>query len=68
MITRQMTFLIPPYGTATLTLPELVTPEVFARLDSVIGRVLGESRQGLGDAVAPEPGSVEFDSWLIQRH
>lgn len=64
MATQQMTFLIPPYGTATLTLPELMTPEAFARLDSAIGRALGEPRQDLGDATAPDPGSIEFDSWF----
>ena len=70
MATQQMTFLIPPYGTGTLTLPELLTPEAFARLDSAISRVLGEARQDLGAAAAPDPdpGSIEFDSWLIQRH
>lgn len=68
MATQQMTFLIPPYGTATLTLPELLTPEAFACLDSAISRVLGEPRQDLGAAAAPDPGSIEFDSWLIQRH
>lgn len=67
MATQQMTFLIPPYGTATLTLPELLTPEAFARLESAIGGVLGEPRQHLGDTAAPDPGSIEFDSWLIQR-
>ena len=68
MTTQRLTFLIPPYGTATLMLPELLAPEVFARLDSAIGRVLGEPRQDLGDAAAAEPGSIEFDSWVIQRH
>ncbi|ODV05950.1 MAG: hypothetical protein ABT20_13335 [Rubrivivax sp. SCN 70-15] len=68
MATQQMTFLIPPYGTATLTLPELLTPEAFARLESAIGGVLGEPRRQLGDtATAPDPGSIEFDSWVIQR-
>jgi len=67
MATQQITFLIPPYGTATLTLPELLTPEAFASLSSAISRVLGEPHQDLG-AAAPDPGSIEFDSWLIQRH
>lgn len=67
MSTQQMTFLIPPYCTATLTLPELLTPELFARLDSAINQVLGEQRQHPGAAAAPDPGSTEFDSWLIQR-
>ena len=68
MATQQITFLIPPYCTATLTLPELLTPEQFARLDSAINHVLGTSRQDLGDAAAPNPGSSEVDSWLIQQH
>lgn len=68
MATQQISFLIPPYCTATLTLPELLTPELFARLDSAIGRALGEPRQDLGDVAAPDPGSVEFDSWSIQRY
>lgn len=67
MATQQMTFLIPPYCTATMTLPDLLTPEAFARLDSAIGRALGEPRQDRGDNAAPDPGSLEFDSWLIQR-
>lgn len=68
MATQQLTFLIPPYGTATLTLPELLTPEAFARLEAAIGGVLGEPRQDLGDAAPLDPGSIEFDSWLIQLH
>jgi hypothetical protein len=68
MATQQMTFLIPPHGTATLTLPEVLTPEAFARLDAAIGRVLGEPRQALGDATAPDPGSIEYDSWQIPQH
>ena len=36
MTTQQITFSIPPYGTAILTLPEHLTPDVFARLDSAI--------------------------------
>lgn len=68
MTTQQMTFLIPPYGTATLTLPELMTSEVFARLDAAIVRVLGERSQDLGDVAAADPGSIEVDSWSIQQH
>ena len=66
MATQQLTFSIPPYGTATLTLPEVLTPDAFARLDSAIDSVLGEPRQNPGDA-APDPGSIEYDSWVIQR-
>ena len=66
MATQQLTFSIPPYGTATLTLPEVLTPDAFARLDSAIDSVLGEPRQNLGDA-APDLGSIEYDSWVIQR-
>ena len=68
MTTQQITFLLPPYGTATLTLPELLTPDAFARLDSAIGDALREPcRNGIADA-ANEPGAIEFDSWSIHRH
>ena len=68
MTTQQITFLLPPYGTATLTLPELLTPDAFARLDSAIGDALREPcRNGIADA-ANEPGAIEVDSWSIHRH
>jgi hypothetical protein len=68
MTTQQITFSIPPYGTATLTLPELLTPDAFARLDSAIGDALrGPCRDGNTDA-ANDPGAIEFDSWLIHLH
>jgi len=66
MVTQQISFLIPPYGTATLNLPELLTPDAFARLDSAIDQALAEPRQALGDA-APDPGSIEYDSWLNRQ-
>lgn len=68
MTTQQLTFVIPPYGTATLTLPAQLTPEAFARLDAAIGGALGEPRQDVGDAAALDPGSIEFDSWLNRQH
>lgn len=68
MTTQQITFLLPPYGTATLTLPELLTPAVFARLDSAIGNALREPcPSGITDA-ASDPGAIEVDSWLIELH
>jgi hypothetical protein len=68
MTTQQITFLIPPYGTATLTLPERLTPDAFARLDSAIGDALCE-RCRVGSAEpANHPGAIEFDSWLIHLH
>lgn len=68
MTTQQITFLLPPYGTATLTLPELLTPDAFARLDSAIGDALREPcRNGIAHA-ANDPGAIEFDSWLIHHH
>ncbi len=68
MTTQQLTFQIPPYGTATLTLPEMLTSDTFARLDSAIGRVLAEPQHPPGDSSGADPGSVEFDSWLVDRH
>jgi hypothetical protein len=49
-----------------LNLPELLTPDAFARLDSAIDQALAEPRQALDDA-APDPGSIEYDSWLIRQ-
>ncbi|MCB4364217.1 hypothetical protein KIH07_10760 [Hydrogenophaga taeniospiralis] len=66
MTTQQISILIPPYGTATLTLPAMLTPDAFARLDSAIDQALAEPHQALGDA-APDPGSIEYDSWLIRQ-
>ena len=65
MTMQQMTFLIPPYWTATLTLPELLTPDAFSRLESAISDTLGDPRRDLGDHTATDPGSVEFDSWSV---
>jgi len=59
MTTQQISILIPPYGTATLTLPAMLTPDAFARLDSAIDQALGDT--------APDPGSIEYDSWLIRQ-
>ena len=39
MATQQISFLIPPYGTATLNLPELLTPDAFARLADEFARL-----------------------------
>lgn len=64
MATQQMTFLIPPYGTATLSLPEMLSPDAFTRLESAIGDALGEPRRGVGDLTS-DPGAIEFDSWLV---
>jgi hypothetical protein len=51
-----------------LTLPKLLTPDAFARLDSAIGDGLREPcRNGIADA-ANDPGAIEFDSWLIHLH
>jgi hypothetical protein len=68
MTTQKVTFLLPPYGTATLTVPELLTPDAFARLDLAIGEALREPcRNGSADA-ANDPGAIEFDSWLVDLH
>ncbi|MEO5697588.1 MAG: hypothetical protein ABIQ60_10705 [Burkholderiaceae bacterium] len=64
MTTQQVKFLIPPYGTATLTLPELLTPDAFARLDAAIDDALREPcLDGSADA-ANDPAAIEFGSWL----
>jgi hypothetical protein len=66
MTTQQTTFLIPPYGTATLALPEVLTPDAFARLHAAIGAALGGSNSAGGALVAPDAGAIEFASWFIQ--
>ena len=66
MATRQMNFPLPPYGPASLTLPELLTPDAFARrLDAAIGAALSEPRRNGSADAANDPGAIEFDSWLI---
>ena len=66
MTTQQLTFLLPPYGTATLTLPELLTPDAFARLDSAIDAALREPNQDDSANANPanDPAAIECDSWL----
>ena len=66
MTTQQLTFLLPPYGTATLTLPELLTPDAFARLDSAIDAALREPNQDDSANANPAnvPAAIECDSWL----
>lgn len=64
MTTQQMTFLLPPYGTATLTLPDHLTPDAFARLDAAIGDALREPCRAASADAGQDPGAIEFDSWL----
>ena len=68
MTTQQMTFQIPPYGTATLTLPERLTPDAFVCLDTAISQALGEQRRALGDRAGNDPGSIQCDSWSVHQH
>ncbi len=64
MKTQQITFLIPPDGAATLTLPERLTPDAFDRLEMAINDVLGGPRN-FCEPGATDRGSIEFDSWLV---
>jgi hypothetical protein len=71
MTTQQITFLLAPYGTATLTFPERLTPDAFLRLDSAIGQALREPGTAAGSEPAEattDPGAIEVDSWLLQGH
>ncbi|MBE2263545.1 MAG: hypothetical protein IAE92_12435 [Burkholderiaceae bacterium] len=62
---QQMTFLLPPYGTATLQFPEVLTSEKFARLESAVASAIREPLLHGGASVATDdPGTIEFDSWL----
>lgn len=68
MTTQQISISIPPYGTATLTLPELLTPDAFARLDSAISQALRDSCRNGSAESTEDPGAIEFDSWLANLH
>lgn len=63
MTTQELNFLIPPYGTASLQLPELLTPDAFIRLEAAVRAALGEPGPAPGATPATDPGRVEFDSW-----
>lgn len=67
MNTQRISVLIPPYGTATLTLPELMTSEAFARLDAAIDQALGAPNTGPAEA-AKDPGAIEYESWRLSRY
>ncbi len=67
MNTQRISILIPPYGTATLTLPELLTTDAFARLDAAVDQALGNLRPAPAE-VATDPGAIEYDSWRLQRY
>ena len=68
MTTQSISILLPPYGSATLTLPEVLTPDAFARLDKAIGDALREPRPAASPAAARDPAAIEFDSWLPHQH
>lgn len=53
MTTQQMTFVLPPYGTASLTLPEHLTPDAFIRLELAIHRELGDPQRERETVVRP---------------
>lgn len=63
MNTQQMTFVIPPYGTATLCLPEMLTVDDFTRLTTAVSTALGDVPPDADARIATDPGAVEFDSW-----
>lgn len=65
MNTQQVTILLPPYGSATLTLPQLLSPDAFGRLDAAISEALREPSRSRHAGAASDPGSIEFDSWSI---
>lgn len=64
MTTQHITIQLPPYGTATLALPRLLTPDAFARLDSAINDALREP----SSENSTDSGAIEYDSWLVDQH
>lgn len=64
MNTQEIRFQIPPYGSAQLSLPELLSVDGFQRLQAAVGAIAGGPPKGQAPAAAADPGAVEFDSWL----
>jgi hypothetical protein len=73
MSTQHISFVLPPYGTATLALPEVLTPEAFARLDAAVGSALqepslcGSVHTAHTTHPANDPGTLEVASWWRQH-
>ncbi|WP_137918135.1 hypothetical protein [Hydrogenophaga sp. 2FB] len=65
MTTQQMTFVIPPYGTATLSLPEMLTVDAFSRLTMAVSGALADVSPDADERIATDPGSIEVDSWRV---
>lgn len=63
MNTQEMRFVIPPYGTATLRLPQLMSVDGFQRLQAAVDAALGEPPARGEAPPAADPGAIEFDSW-----
>lgn len=62
---QQVTFLLPPYGTATLSLPEVLTTDTFIRLEAAVNDVIGEQAPSVAAKSETDRGAIEFDSWLV---
>lgn len=61
MNTQEIRIQIPPYGTAQLSLPALLSVDRFQRLQAAVGAAVGEPPAA--QSAAADPGAVEFDSW-----
>ena len=68
MTTQQISFRLRPGSTATLSLPERLTRDAFARLEAAIGDALREPCRDDNTGAADDPGAIEFASWLIHLH
>ena len=61
---------IPGGGSATLTLPESMTPAALSRFEAALSSYLRTLRRDLVGAAgdANDPGAIEYASWAITRH
>ena len=65
---------IPGGGSATLTLPEPMTPAALSHFEAALGSYLRTLRRDLvgadadADTGAADPGAIEYASWAIRQH
>lgn len=63
MTARQLTFPVPGSTPAVLTLPQTLPPEALEALEHALTAAL-RNQKGEARADVPDPGQVEYASWL----
>ncbi len=61
---------IPGGGSATLTLPEPMTPAALSHFEAALSSYLRTLRRDLvgAEGDATDPGAIEYASWAIRQH